>query len=146
MIVVVQRVQQAQVTVDEQSIAKIGKGLVVLLGVAKGDTSEDVTYLAKKIVDLRVFEDEQRKMNCSLAQVGGAILVVSQFTLLGNCRKGRRPSFEQAASPEQAKELYQEFVECLKNRGVETVQGKFQAHMLVQIYNDGPVTLILNSK
>ncbi len=143
---VVQRVRQAQVTVDGKTIARIAKGLVVLLGVAKGDSSEDATYLAGKIAGLRIFEDEQGKMNRSLEEAGGVVLVVSQFTLLGNCRKGRRPSFEQAAPLEQAETLYQEFIEQLKGQGVETVQGKFQAHMLVQIYNDGPVTLILETK
>ncbi len=143
---VVQRVEQAAVKVGGETIARIAKGVVVLLGVAKGDSSEDAAYLANKIAGLRIFEDEQGKMNRSLGEVGGAVLVVSQFTLLGNCRKGRRPSFEQAAPPEQAETLYHEFIERLKTLGVKTVQGKFQAHMLVQIYNDGPVTLILESK
>jgi len=143
---IVQRVRQAQVTVDGKTIARIAKGLVVLLGVAKGDSSAEAAYLANKIAGLRIFEDEQGKMNRSLEEAGGAVLVVSQFTLLGNCRKGRRPSFEQAAPPEQAETLYREFIEQLKGQGVETAQGKFQAQMLVQIYNDGPVTLILESK
>lgn len=146
MYAVVQRVQQAKVQVKAKTIAQIGEGLVVLLGVARGDTSKDVVYLANKIAGLRIFEDNQGKMNRSVEEVGGAVLVVSQFTLLGNCRKGRRPSFVNAAPPEQANAYYLEFIEQLKTKGIKTVQGKFQAHMLVQIYNDGPVTLIIESQ
>ncbi len=143
---VVQRVRRAGVTVNEGAIARIKQGLVILLGVKKGDVSDDVTYLASKIAGLRIFEDEQGKMNRSVEETGGAVLVVSQFTLLGNCRKGRRPSFEQAAPPDLARRLYHEFIECLQRKGIETLQGKFQARMLVEIHNDGPVTLILESK
>ncbi|MBI5789204.1 MAG: D-tyrosyl-tRNA(Tyr) deacylase [Candidatus Schekmanbacteria bacterium] len=143
---VIQRVSRAQVSVDGEVIGKIGQGLVVLLGVAKGDNAKDAEYLANKIIGLRIFEDVQGKMNCSLGEIGGAVLVVSQFTLLGDCRKGRRPGFDQAASPEEANLLYQEFIAILKKRQIPTACGKFQAHMSIEIHNDGPVTFVVDSK
>ena len=146
MIVVLQRVRRARVLVDEKVVGAIERGLLLLLGVAGDDTIEDVDYLVRKISGLRVFEDDAGKMNLSLSQVGGAVLVVSQFTLLADCRKGRRPAFGQAAAPERALELYQEFVRRLQERGIETAQGSFRSHMLVQLENDGPVTLLLQSR
>ncbi len=143
---VVQRVSRAKVTVDEQITGEIGRGLLVLLGVAEGDQSEDARYLAQKIAGLRVFEDAQGKMNLALADVNGEMLVVSQFTLLGDCRKGRRPSFVAAARPEQADALYQEFVQAVKEQGINVGTGRFQEHMDVELVNDGPVTLLLDSQ
>lgn len=123
----------------------IDRGFLVLLGVAEGDTRDDALYLAQKIAGLRVFEDAAGKMNLGLSEVGGKLLVVSQFTLLGDCRKGRRPSFDQAARPEAARELYQAFVAAVGEQGIETATGRFQEHMLVELANDGPVTLLLDS-
>ncbi len=143
---VVQRVSRAQVSVAGETVGAIERGFLVLLGVAAGDTAEDGLYLAQKIVGLRVFEDDQGKMNLSLAQVGGKLLAVSQFTLLGDCRKGRRPSFDLAARPELARELYEGFVAAVRELGIETATGRFQEHMLVELTNDGPVTLLLDSR
>ncbi len=143
---VVQRVSRAQVSVAGELSGAIERGFVVLLGVAAGDTHDDVTYLAQKIVGLRVFEDDAGKMNRGLAEVGGKLLVVSQFTLLGDCRKGRRPSFDQAARPELARALYLAFVAAVEALGIETATGRFQEHMLVELVNDGPVTLLLDSR
>ena len=143
---VVQRVARANVSVAGQSTGAIDRGFVVLLGVATGDTQEDALYLAQKIAGLRVFEDELGKMNRGLAEVGGKMLVVSQFTLLGDCRKGRRPSFDKAAPPEIARELYEAFMTAVGNLGIETATGRFQEHMLVELANDGPVTLLLDSR
>jgi D-tyrosyl-tRNA(Tyr) deacylase len=143
---VVQRVARANVLVAGQSTGTIDRGFVVLLGVAAGDTQEDALYLAQKIVGLRVFEDDQGKMNLALAEVGGKILVVSQFTLMGDCRKGRRPSFDKAAPPEIARGLYEAFVAAVGNLGIETASGRFQEHMLVELANHGPVTLLLDSR
>lgn len=143
---VLQRVSQAAVSVEGKIISEIGKGLVVLLGVEQGDSQKDATYLAEKIPHLRIFEDEAGKMNLSLLDVHGSLLVVSQFTLLGDCRKGRRPSFTKAAQPGIAHQLYQFFIEELKKSGIPVATGIFQAHMIVQIFNDGPVTLILDSR
>ena len=143
---VVQRVSRAAVSVSGESIGTIGRGFVVLLGVAEGDTREDALYLAQKIAGLRVFEDDQGKMNRGLPEVGGKMLVVSQFTLLGDCRKGRRPSFDRAARPETARELYEAFVAAIGELGIETGTGRFQEHMLVELVNDGPVTLLLDSR
>lgn len=143
---VVQRVTWADVTVDGETIGQIGPGVLVLLGVAADDQQEDVIATATKIVGLRVFEDEAGKMNRSLADVGGSMLVVSQFTLLGDCRTGRRPSFTAAAPPERANALYQEFIAEVRGQGIPVETGKFQADMKVSLTNDGPVTLLIDSK
>ena len=125
---------------------EIGPGLVVLLGIGRGDTAEDAAYLAEKITNLRIFDDEHGKMNRSLVDVGGAALVVSQFTLYGDARKGRRPGFDQAAPPEEANGLYEEFVRLLRAAGVRAETGVFQARMSVELTNEGPVTILLDSK
>jgi D-aminoacyl-tRNA deacylase len=143
---VVQRVSRAAVSVAGELTGAIERGFVVLLGVAEGDTREDATYLAQKIAGLRVFEDDQGKMNLALAEVGGKMLVVSQFTLLGDCRKGRRPSFDKAARPEIARDLYEVFVAAIGGLGIETATGRFQEYMRVELVNDGPVTLLLDSR
>jgi D-tyrosyl-tRNA(Tyr) deacylase len=142
----VQRVSQARVTVAGQTAGEIGWGLLVLLGVAADDTEEDARQLAGKIVGLRVFEDDDGKMNRSLAEAGGKLLVVSQFTLLGDCRKGRRPSFVAAASPEVAERLYEVFVAAARSEGIDVATGRFRQHMEVSLVNDGPVTLLLDSR
>ena len=143
---VIQRVTGASVTVDGQEIARIGRGLAILLGVAREDTIKDVNFLAEKIANLRIFEDEAGKMNLSVLDVGVEALVVSQFTLLGECSKGRRPGFDKAAPPDLAESLYNEFVEILRACGPPVKTGKFQAKMLFDIANDGPVTLILDTR
>lgn len=143
---VVQRVREADVQVEEKKTGSINVGLVVLLGVEEGDTEEDAVYIAEKVSGLRVFEDEEGKMNLSLRHVGGQVLAVSQFTLLGDVRKGKRPSFTKAARPEEANRLYRRFVELLEEKDIEVQEGVFQAEMLVRIYNDGPVTILLDSK
>ncbi|MED3995902.1 D-aminoacyl-tRNA deacylase [Peribacillus frigoritolerans] len=144
--VVLQRSKAAKVVVADQIIGQIDSGLVLLVGVTHGDTIDDAAYLAEKIVNLRIFEDENEKMNHSLLDVGGSILSVSQFTLYGDSRKGRRPNFMDAARPEEANELYEAFNEELRKKGVHTETGQFGAMMDVQLTNDGPVTLILESK
>lgn len=144
--IVLQRSKAARVVVSGDIVGEIESGLVLLVGVAQGDTVEDVIYLADKIVNLRIFEDANGKMNHSLLDVGGSILSVSQFTLYGDCRKGRRPNFMDAARPEEANALYEQFNDELRKRGVHTETGKFGAMMDVQLTNDGPVTLILESK
>lgn len=143
---VIQRVSEASVVVESQRVGTIGHGLLVLLGVAQGDTSLDVDYLADKTTGLRIFEDAAGKMNLSVAEVDGSILVVSQFTLLGDCRKGRRPGFSAAAPPELADALYEEYVASLRNRGMTVATGVFRADMQVALVNDGPVTLMLDSR
>jgi D-tyrosyl-tRNA(Tyr) deacylase len=143
---VVQRVSRAKVDVAGETAGEIGPGLLVLLGVADGDASEDAVYLAQKIAGLRVFEDERGKMNRSLEEISGKMLVVSQFTLLGDCRKGRRPSFDRAARPELASELYLGFVAAVRAQGIDVATGRFQEHMLVELVNDGPVTLLVDSR
>ena len=143
---VIQRVRAAGVSVGGRGIAAIGPGAVVLLGVARGDTAAEAEYLAGKISRLRIFDDAQGRMNRALAEVGGALLVVSQFTLLGECRKGNRPSYIEAAPPELAVPLYEEFVRRLRALGHEVQTGIFREHMLVRIENDGPVTLLLDSR
>ncbi|MBM3216033.1 D-tyrosyl-tRNA(Tyr) deacylase [Candidatus Poribacteria bacterium] len=142
---VIQRVSQASVVVDGKTQSSIGFGFVVLLGVADGDGEADIAYLAEKIAHLRVFPDDESRMNRSLLDVGGSALVISQFTLFGDCRRGRRPSFTDAARPEDANRLYEAFVEALRARGVPVETGVFQAHMEVSLVNDGPVTLLLDS-
>lgn len=142
---VVQRVTSSSVTVEGETTGKIDKGLMVLLGVADGDTDKDVTYMVDKIVNLRIFEDENDKMNLSLQDIGASLLVVSQFTLLGDCRKGRRPSFIEAARPEMADNLYQKFVDKARSMGIRTETGRFQTHMMVELINDGPVTILVDS-
>ena len=142
---VVQRVTSSSVTVEGETTGKIDKGLMVLLGVADGDTDKDVTYMVDKIVNLRIFEVENDKMNLSLQDIGGSLLVVSQFTLLGDCRKGRRPSFIEAARPEIADNLYQKFVDKARSMGIRTETGRFQTHMMVELINDGPVTILVDS-
>lgn len=143
---VVQRVVSSNVKVDGETTGKIEKGLLVLLGVGKEDTKKDTDYMVDKIVNLRIFEDEDEKMNLSLKDVGGDLLVVSQFTLFGDCRKGRRPGFSDAARPETADEFYIDFVEKARAMGIKTETGRFQTHMMVELINDGPVTLLIDSK
>ena len=143
---VVQRVTEASVTVDGTVVGQIGRGFLVLLGIAGDDSEQDVVWLAGKIAGLRVFEDAEGKMNLGLSDVGGAVLLVSQFTLYGDCRKGRRPSFVEAARPEAAVPLYQSMVAELRGLSVPVETGTFQAHMDVRLLNDGPVTLLLDSR
>jgi D-tyrosyl-tRNA(Tyr) deacylase len=143
---VLQRVTRARVLVDQEVLGQIDRGFLVLLGVTHADTPEHARWLAEKVAGLRVFSDAEGKMNLALADVGGAALVVSQFTLYGDCRKGRRPSFLDAALPEQAVPLYEAFVAALRAEGVRVETGRFGAMMQVELVNDGPVTLILDSK
>lgn len=143
---VVQRVSRAKVTVAGEITGEIGLGLLVLLGVAEEDTPTDAVYLAEKLVGLRIFPDDEGKMNRSLPEAGGSMLVVSQFTLLGDCRKGKRPSFIKAARPEQAINLYNTFVAEVRGRGITVATGRFQEHMDVELVNDGPVTILVDSR
>jgi D-tyrosyl-tRNA(Tyr) deacylase len=146
---VVQRVSRARVSVDGQTAretaGEIGLGLLVLLGVGAGDARSDADYLAEKTIGLRIFEDNDGKMNLSVAEVGGALLVVSQFTLFGDARRGKRPSFDAAAPPEQARELYEYFVERVRGAGLRCETGRFQETMRVELVNEGPVTILLDS-
>lgn len=142
---VVQRVLSASVTVEETKVGEIGQGLLVLIGVARSDVQADADYLVEKIGGLRIFEDEDGKMNRSVADVGGAVLAVSQFTLCGDVRRGRRPSFDEAARPERARELYEYLVAQLRRQGLPCETGKFQAMMSVSLINHGPVTILLDS-
>ena len=141
----VQRVSEAKVIVDQETVGKIQHGLLVLVGVGKEDTLDDVLWLAKKVMGLRIFTDSEGKMNLSVDQVGGRILAVSQFTLYGDCRRGRRPSFEKAGRPEHAEPLFEEFVKTIRENGLECETGRFQTHMNVHLCNDGPVTLWIDS-
>jgi D-aminoacyl-tRNA deacylase len=141
----VQRVTEASVMVDRQVVGEVGVGLVVLLGVTHADTPDQAKWLAGKVAGLRVFEDADGKMNRSVVDVGGGVLAVSQFTLYGDCRKGRRPSFDAAARPEQAKTLYEAFIAELRALGLSVAAGVFQAHMQVSLVNDGPVTLMVDT-
>ena len=142
---VVQRVSRARVTVNGETTGEIGLGLLVLLGVGAGDTRDGADYLAEKTIGLRIFEDAGGKMNLSVAEVGGALLVVSQFTLYGDARRGKRPSFDGAAPPEQARELYEYFVEKVRAAGLRSETGRFQETMQVELVNEGPVTILLDS-
>jgi D-aminoacyl-tRNA deacylase len=143
---VIQRVKSAAVTVDGEIVGQIGKGLVVLVGVARDDGPADVSFLANKIVNLRVFPENDRLLHFTTGEVGGSVLVVSQFTILGDCRKGRRPSFDQSAPPELAEKLYEELVAALIQSGLPVATGRFRAMMAISLVNDGPVTLLLDSK
>ncbi|WP_448383506.1 D-aminoacyl-tRNA deacylase [Desulfosoma sp.] len=143
---VVQRVSKASVDVDGQTVAAVGRGLVVLVGVGRGDTEEDARYLAEKVVHLRIFPDEDDKLNRSVLDIGGAVLAVSQFTLWGDCRKGRRPSFVDAAPSDQARCLYEAFLQALRDHGVPVETGVFKETMAVHLTNDGPVTILLDSR
>ncbi len=142
----IQRVSRANVKVNDQTIGEIGPGLVVLLGAGKDDDESDVTFMVQKILQLRIFADEEDKMNRTLVDCRGAMLVVSQFTLYGDTRKGRRPSFVKAADPETANRLYLSFVRQARDQGVRVATGQFQAQMMVELINDGPVTLLVDSK
>ena len=142
---VVQRVGRAQVTVGEEVVGKIERGLLVLLAVSGTDTENDADYLADKVVSLRIFEDDEGKMNRAVADIGGAVLVVSQFTLYGDVRRGKRPSFDAAARPEQARRLYEYLVEKIRAAGLRCQTGRFQKMMQVELVNDGPVTILLDS-
>lgn len=142
---VVQRVSSAAVSIEGKVVSSIGRGLLILLGVAKDDGPGDARYLADKVASLRIFADESGKMNLSVEEIGGELLVVSQFTLLGDCRKGRRPDFTQSARPEHALPLYQDFIRLLRERGLAVQEGRFGAMMQVSLVNDGPVTLVVES-
>lgn len=144
--VVVQRVNSSKVTVEGEIVGSINKGLNLLIGISKEDTEEDLLYLKDKILNLRIFEDENDKMNLSLLDIKGEILAISQFTLYGDCRKGRRPNFMEAEGGERARTLYERFVELLRESNLKVETGEFGAHMIVDIQNDGPVTLMLDSK
>lgn len=141
-----QRVSWASVSVEDKAVGQIGQGLVVLLGVDREDTEADSHYLAERVAGLRIFSDQESKFNLSLQDISGEVLAVSQFTLLADTRKGRRPSFVQAAPPEKAESLFEEFVQSLRSSGLKVETGQFRAHMLVEILNDGPVTILLESK
>ena len=142
---VVQRVKEASVTIDGKEVSRIGKGLMVLLGIAEIDTEKDIEYICEKVINLRIFEDAEEKMNLSLFDVEGEVMLVSQFTLYGDARKGRRPSFIQAARPEVSLPVYKKTIECFKQKGVKIACGEFGADMLVDIKNDGPCTILLES-
>ena len=143
---VVQRVKEARVSVEDKVVGEIKRGLLCFLGVGREDQEADADYLAGKIPQLRIFGDNEGKFNCSLLDIKGEILVVSQFTIFGDCRKGRRPSFTDAAEPRRAQELYHRFVTKLRENAISVATGEFQAHMAVELVNDGPVTLLLDSK
>jgi D-tyrosyl-tRNA(Tyr) deacylase len=143
---VVQRVSRAEVRVEGRVVGAIGRGLLVLVGIARDDTPETGKVLAEKVANLRIFDDEQGRMNRSLLEAGGGVLCVSQFTLYGDCRKGRRPSYDRAAPPEAARALYESFVESLRAQGVKVETGEFRAMMDVELVNDGPVTLLLDTE
>ncbi len=143
---VVQRVKSGSVRIQQKTTGKIDEGIVVLLGIHAADTSKQLQWMADKIINLRIFDDENGKMNRSLADIGGEVLIVSQFTLYGDCRKGRRPGYSTAASPDIAEPLYLQFVDEMKNRCLNVATGTFQAEMEIELINDGPVTLLLDSE
>ena len=143
---VIQRVNKSSVTVDGETVGKIGPGLMVLIGVEEDDTEKDAEYIAEKTASLRIFEDDQDKMNLSVIDVGGEVLAVSQFTLLADARKGRRPGFTKAAHPETADLLYRKTIDHMKGMGIHVEEGVFRTHMVVDISNDGPVTILLDSR
>ena len=143
---VIQRVSRASVDVNDETIGKIGRGFLVLLGVANEDTDEDMDYLVKKITQMRIFEDEAGKMNLSLKDVGGEILIISQFTLFASTKKGNRPSITEAGAPDFSKEMYLKFIAACRDCGIHTEEGEFGAHMMVSLVNDGPVTITMDSK
>lgn len=142
---VVQRVKKSSVTVDDKITGRIGQGLMVLIGVEDGDSEKDADYIADKVCGLRIFEDEQGKMNLNVEDIGGEVLAVSQFTLLADARKGRRPSFTKAAAPDEANALYRKVIDKIESRNINVEEGVFQAEMMVEIHNDGPVTILLDS-
>ena len=144
--VVVQRVSRARVMVGDETVGAIGAGMLILLGVAQQDQEADLDYLARKVGGLRIFDDEQGRLNRSASEISAEILVVSQFTLLGECAKGRRPSFDRAAEPGKAEDLYNRFVACLRAQGLRVATGRFRAMMAVELINDGPVTFVIDSK
>lgn len=143
---VIQRVSKASVSIDGETVGSIDRGLLVYIGVGNTDNAGDAEFIAKKITELRVFEDDDGKMNRCVSDIGGAVLIISNFTLCGNCRKGRRPSFDAAAEPEIAKQLYEKVADAVRGLGLTVEQGVFQAHMLVESVNDGPVTLLIDSQ
>lgn len=143
---VIQRVNRASVTIDNKEVGSIGNGIVTFLGIGANDTAADLKWLVEKLVNLRIFEDQQGKMNRSLKDIVGEMLIISQFTLYGDCRKGRRPGFSSAASPEIAEDLYLQFIEAVKQQGIRVANGTFQADMKIELVNDGPVTLLLDSE
>lgn len=146
MIVLIQRVSEASVQVKDNKIASIGKGLLVFIGIEKGDQEKDADYLINKIINLRIFEDSSGKMNLSIKDIGGEILVISEFTLAGDCRKGNRPSFDRAMPPQEAEKLYNYFLAKLKLKDITVKEGLFRSFMLVHLINEGPVTFLLNSR
>jgi len=143
---VIQRVKKAKVSISREIVGQINEGLLVLLAVHENDTEKDITWMAKKIIDLRIFSDDNEKMNLSIKDIGGEILVVSQFTLYGDCAKGNRPSFIKSARPEKAKEYYEKFVDKIRDANISLQTGKFQEHMDVELINDGPTTIVVESK
>jgi D-tyrosyl-tRNA(Tyr) deacylase len=143
---VIQRVSKASVSVDGKTVGSIGTGLLVYIGVSSTDKADDAEFIGRKIAELRLFEDESGKMNRSVCETGGAVLIISNFTLQGNCRKGRRPSFDSAAGPDEANELYEKVIDTVKGFGLAVEKGIFQAHMHVESINDGPVTLLIDSE
>ncbi|GAQ95717.1 D-tyrosyl-tRNA(Tyr) deacylase [Thermodesulfovibrio aggregans] len=142
----IQRVKRASVEVEGNIVSEIGKGIVVFIGIEKEDTEKDAQYLANKTVNLRIFEDSLGKMNLSVKDAGGEVMVVSEFTLAGDCKKGNRPSFDRAMPPEEAEKLYRYFIEALKNTGISVKEGVFRSYMHVCLVNDGPVTFIINTR